>query len=888
MPIACWDCKNLLDFVQVSARGDARDVTQAMSGLRPTPWERGDDRPPGLYCRSCGKPVDADIDELELVDDRIEFVPPDAFRADELAEELIGLRPDAAWTRLELPEQAALHAATPADVHPALASALERTGRLPLYTHQAGAIAAALRGDHVTQATSAGSGKSIGFTVPVLDRLLRDPSATAIMAFPLRALANDQLAALERLGVATDPWVNSSAFDLVIADGADPIRVARHDGATPDHEKVAARRDARLLITTPDMLHASVLRMAMKTYKDGSAWARLFRGLSYVVLDEMHSYQGVFGSNVAHVLRRLRRTASHFGSTPQFLTASATIGNPVELAERLTGTGPFTLVDADGSPRRRRVVLICNPPERDHDAATTKAQVTKKGDHASTADDDAGRIAPQTVAIDLVGRGALASEGHLPVRTITFARTRNAVFQLAQRIRNSLKEERRADLAGAVASYAATFLADDRVEAEGKLRDGSTLAIVSTSALELGIDIPDLSLAVLVGYPGQISSFRQRIGRVGRAGQGLAVLIVGDDPLQQYLARDPAALADLLDAPAESVVVNPDAPEIARRYGLAPAQEEFGGISFEDAEFFGPLVDEWLGDVSGAPTCEVRGVPYWHVASGDEPYAGIRNAVSNASYNVLLQNRRDVQPIGVIDAASAPRDAFVPAIWTNSEGVLYRVVGIEHDRKEVYCEGPVDVGYLTRGIAVDRVAIVNDHFVPRTADSATVGFGLLDINRQVFSYKEQHFSGVEHTRQVERGWPAVEFRTDGLYIELGSEWVTAPDAEGAIRALEHLLLSVAPALVACDPYDLDASSDKTRIYLYDSFGGGIRLAEPVFTRFDELVRLAHEVVTTCGCESGCPSCVMLSRRPDGNRGLSKPGAIAILRSLLATNVAAGG
>jgi DEAD/DEAH box helicase domain-containing protein len=880
MPIACWDCRNLIDFVQVSARADARDVVQTSSGMKPTPWDRSDARTPGLYCRSCAQPVDADLDALDLVDDRIDFVQPDAFDAELLALELEALRPDATWTRLELPEQPPVHADTPAGVHPALLSALERTRRLPLFSHQASAIEAALRGEHVVQATSAGSGKSLGFVVPVLDALLRDPSATAVMAFPLKALANDQLAGLERLGVVDDPWIDSSSFDLVLDDGADPIRVARYDGSTADHERVNARRNARLLITTPDMLHTSVLRMGMKTYKDGSSWGPLFRGLRFVVLDELHAYQGVFGSNVAHVLRRLRRTAKHYRSAPQFLAASATIGNPVDLAAKITGTGPFTLVDDDGSPRRRRLVLICNPPERAHDAATTKAQATKKGDDAA-ADLDGGRIAPQTVAIDLVARGALSSDAHLPVRTISFARSRNAVFQLAQRIRNTLKEERRPELAASVASYAATFLADDRIEAEGRLRDGSTLAIVSTNALELGIDIPDLSLAVLVGYPGQISSFRQRVGRVGRSGQGLAVLIVGDDPLQQYLARDAAALRELLAAPAETVVVNPDAPEIARRYGLAPALEEFGGVAFEDAEFFGPIVDDWLAEVTGAPTCEVAGTPYWHVPCGDEPYVGIRNAVANSSYTVLLQDRRDRRAIGVIDSASAPRDAFVPAIWTNSEGDLFRVVGVDPKLGEIYCEGPVEVGYLTRGISVDRVEIVTDHFVPREAIGGTVGFALLDINRQVYSYKEQHFSGVEHTRQIERGWPAVEFRTDGLYVELGPDWTSVPQAEESIRAVEHLLLSVAPALVACDPYDLDATSDKTRIYLYDSFGGGIRLAEPVFTRFDELVRLAYEVVTTCACESGCPSCVMLSRRPDGNRGLSKPGAIAILSSLLA-------
>lgn len=885
--LACWECRNLTDFEQVSARSDSRPIANSKSGVKPHPWQGADTRAPGLYCGACGKPVEADIDELGLLDNRLDFTRPEDFNAEAVADQLTQLRPDASWTRLEIPERLPRFSDVPPDLHPSVLEALGRTGRARLFCHQTEAIEAALSGEHVIQATAAGSGKSLGFTLPVLDRLTREDDATAVFLFPLRALANDQLAALERLGTLDNPWLNSSSFDLALSDNESRIQVARYVGSTPEHEREAIRRKVRLMITTPDMIHASVLRKADQVYADGSSWTRLLRGLRYVIIDELHSYQGVFGSNVGNVIRRLRRLCDRLGASPQFLSASATIGNPAELAERLTGLGPFTVIDDDGSHRRRRIVLICNPPERLAEAPTTRAQLKKKDAAVDEGEagrpDESGRIAPQTVAIDILVNGALAVPDRLPVRSISFCRSRNAVFQLSERTRGALREARRADLASAVAPYAATFLADDRIEAEGRLRDGSTLAIVSTNALELGIDIPDLSLAVLVGYPGQISSFRQRIGRAGRGGEGLAVLIVGDDPLQQHLARDPKGLRDLLDAPAESVVVNPEAGEIVRRYGLAPAQEELGGIAFEDAQYFGDAVAAWLDGASGSPAKEHRGVPYWHVPWDRDPYeAGIRNAVAAQSYTVMHQQGRSLKPIGELDAGSAPRDAFVPAIWTGPNGELFRVIGFDEKRSEIYCEGPVSTSYQTRGIPVDRVDVIVDHVPVVARGTSAIGYGGLAITRQVFSYKEQHFSGVERSCPVQRPWPPVEFETDGLYVNLNTDSLGNHDRDGSVRAMEHVLLSVAPVLVACDPYDIDSASAGTSVYLYDSFGGGLCLTRVLHDRFDELAALARRVIESCPCDHGCPGCVMLGRRPDGNRNLSKTGALLLLASLAPT------
>lgn len=876
--IACFDCRNLEAFIQVSPRGDARPVAISMhEGPVPSPWSSSDDRAPGLYCAKCGQSIEVDLEEARLIDDRLDFVAPGDFAAGPITEEIRALRPDADWYELELEPRPPAFGEVAGDIHPAVSDALLRTGRGRLFTHQAQAIDAALSGANVLQATSAGSGKSLGFTVPVLDRLVRDETATALFLFPLRALANDQMDSLSSLGVVDDPWLNDTLFELDLGGGVSPLGVGRHDGATPDHERAMIRRSARIVISNPDSLHWAILRFARHKYKDKSTWRAFFKGLRYVVIDEVHAYQGVFGSNVGNVLRRLRRLAAHYGASPQFLAASATIGNPIELVTGLTGLDEFTLVDDDGSERRKRTILVCNPPPRSED----HAEVTDEEDSTDgVPDDDLGRVAPQTIAIELAASAALASPNHPPVRVIGFCRSRNEVFGLTKRLQARLKDLKRADLGAAVAPYAATFLARDRVEAEGKLRDGSTLAVISTNALELGINIPDLSVALLVGYPGQISSFRQRAGRVGRAGEGVVVLIVGDDPLQQFIAGDADTLQSLLDGRPEEVVINPEASQIAQRYGLGPAQAELDGISFEDAEYFGPIVDELLSTVTGPPDAEHHGRQYWSVPFADDPYTDLRGTGGGRSLTVIAQKGRQREPVGVIGEDVAPRDCFVPAIWFGPEGDLFKVIGFDIDAGEIYCEGPVEVPYLTRGVPFDRVTVIADQADTIDVNGAALGYGALEITRQVQSYKELPFSGNERSKSVERAWPPHAFNTVGLHLTLPASWVTTgEEADQTVKAVEHVLLSLAPTVVACDPYDLEASSNGTTIYLYDSFGGDLGLSKPAFERFTEIVGHALETVERCSCDAGCPSCIMLSRRPDGNRDLSKSGAIQVLQML---------
>lgn len=264
----------------------------------------------------------------------------------------------------------------------------------------------------------------------------------------------------------------------------------------------------------------------------------------------------------------------------------------------------------------------------------------------------------------------------------------------------------------------------------------------------------------------------------------------------------------------------------------------------------------------------------------DEIYHNLRSASGASTVTVFCVEGRSREAIGTIDRASAARDCFVPAIWSGPGGALYRVVGFDEKVGEVDCTGPLESTHQTRGISVDRATMRVDHLEPCQVGGAMLQYGQIEITRNVFSYKEQHFSGNERSLTPERSWSSVDFITDGLRLEIPTGWIASePDPDATVRTVEHVLLSVAPILVACDPYDLDASSDRSAIHLYDSFGGGLRTSEPLFTRFDELVRLARKVIETCTCKSGCPACVMLARRPDGNANLSKAGGLAILERL---------
>jgi DEAD/DEAH box helicase domain-containing protein len=871
--LVCFECRNRSSFIQVSERTDFRSVALVDFRYRVSQWGGTEARPAGVYCSRCGEPIELEpgesLNALGLADDRVDFLAYDDFSADKLADELRAQVGGAEWTSLEWPAQAARYRDLEKPLERPLQTALSRRGQDRFYTHQALAIDAARRRENVVTATGAGSGKSLGFYVPVLEAMAKHRHVTAIFVYPMKALAADQMKALAALSLTTaDP--TERLMTIQLDEQSEPIVVGRYDGATGESDRRDIRQSARLLIMTPDSIHGSLLRYANHRYKDRSSWSRILLGLRWVVLDEIHEYRGVFGSAVAQVVRRLRRVAEQHDGDPRFLCASATIGNPGEHARALTGVDEMMVVgpEEDGSARQRRVVLICNPPHLTLESRRREERAQQ-------------RQAPGTVALDAMSR-ALGSPDHLPVRAICFGRSRNEVHTFTKRLIGRLDSEyRRSDVAAAVGSYTATLLADDRGEQESRLRDGRLLGIVSTNALELGVDIPDLSLAVLVGYPGQLSTFRQRAGRVGRRGEGLTFLAIGEDPLQQHLMQ---AAGELLDGAPENVVISPEAPEIVRRYGLAPAQGENGlGISRDDEVYFGQAAHEWVSQAhaEGAKFVIEKQRTWWKRELTTEAYADLRNASGSGSYSVVERAGRERRTIGQIDGGSGPRDCFIDAIWVGPSEHTYQVVNVAHADKEVHVKR-ADVDYVTRGLSHDQTTVTTivDTYAPFTGLSAS--YGELEVRRSVYGYAKSFIHGGREERvSGAAGWGPTTFRTQGFWLDFVTDGSWDPASlSGAIVGTEHLLLALLPALVAADPTDFEALSDGARIYLYDASALGIGLSRAGYERVNELIQLAHSVVTRCPCTGGCGGCVYLSRRPDGNATASKSGAQRLLTEWL--------
>ena len=886
--ISCNNCGIIPNFTQVSKRGDAREISLSIpKGYETSGWTQQDSRPEGFYCL-CGSenPLEVDEDSLGLSDDRIDFVHPLDVDVALLRDELLAIRDDATWSEMEIPATLPRYATLSENLHPDLLAALEQTGRGQFYLHQAQAIDAALCGENVIQATSAGSGKSLGLTLPVLDRLHRDniefganAKSSAILVYPMRALAADQMVALSRLGRhAFDHSRN--VMKLWLNDQEEPIIIGKLDSETPSAAKKEIRETARIVITTPDSLHAQILQYSTHNYKDGSSWRGFRKGLRFVVLDEVHVYRGVFGSAAANVFRRLRRIVEKYDERQlQFLMASATIGNPVTHAKLLAGIDAITLVHDDGSASSRKILLVCNPPLRANDRKGASSIDENEEGHSS-GDVVPTRVSPQTVAVQFIVDGLLHSEQHAPIRFITFSRTRDGVFRTHRIITNNLKERGARDLAARVASYAATFTAEDKNHEEERLRDGRTLGVVSTNALELGIDIPDLSASILLGYPGQLSSFRQQIGRAGRLGEGVAILIVGDDPLQQHLARDPEALRGLLKAQAEDVVINPFAPAIVERFGCGPADKETGGLSRSDRKYFGEAaIDIWLGQGSPLETKLAFGGEE-HFKMKELPlYPELRSMGSDGTFELVTAGGLS-EVVGKVDRRTAAKSAFVPAIWNGSKGRQFRVVDFNPNQTKITVVEVEEPGIFTRGVEIINVEVGDDLLAPIEKGLFRLRYAGLKIERYVPSYKFGQASGAESSASCDASWPPETFRSDGLILELNAIQDEEGFSNGAVRAVEHLLLSASPVVAAVDPSDLDATATTSRVIIYDTFGGGIKQSEPLFHRFKEVAQFALDIVEDCPCVSGCPECIWIARRPEGNADLDKSRGAELLRRLV--------
>ncbi len=725
---------------------------------------------------------------------------------------------------------------TPPGLDPRLLSALANLGVERLYEHQTEAIAEAwARPTIVTTGTA--SGKSMCFNLPTLDVLCRDSRARAIYLYPTKALAQDQARALAAFGLTRH------------------VRPAIYDGDTPREARADIRRRANIVLTNPDMLHVGIL-------PNHAAWADLFANLAVVVVDEAHVYRGVFGSHVANVLRRLLRIAAAYGTSPRVLMASATIANPVELAERLTGLGDFALVDRDASPAPERKIAIWNPPLTDEASGARRSALGE--------------------AAELLAGLVRTSP---PTRMICFMKSRKGVEVLSRLVRDDLAADD-PELAELVAPYRAGYTPQQRRELEQRLMRGELRAIVTTDALELGIDIGELDGALVVTFPGTVASLRQMWGRAGRRGHGLAVFLAGEDALDQFFCRHPD---EFLDRPVEAAILDHESPLIYRRHLLCAAHE--GPLSRADAEFLGPRWEaaaELLESAGELRRREgVAGTSYVPRRPGSYPAAEVSlRSASPESFAIVDVSSGEL--IGTTEAARAHS--------TIHEGAVYMHLGRSYEVRELDLErrralvSPFNGDWYTQPKRITDTEIVG-LLDRRETLGVRLSFGEVSVTETVLAYQRRRLADHSQLDLFALELPPTSFQTQALWFELDAgelaERVSMEQLLGSLHATEHAQIAVLPLIAMCDRWDIGGLSTNVHpqtgvptIFLYDGHPGGIGIARTAFVRFEELCEDARRLIAGCGCASGCPSCVQSPKCGNLNEPLSKAGALLVLDRLL--------
>ena len=733
------------------------------------------------------------------------------------------------------PARAADLVDVPSDLDPRLIAALWDRGTTRLYRHQAEALAAVRAGHDVVVATPTASGKSLCYHMPVLDALLRDPSARALYLFPTKALARDQVASVRA---------------LVEACRAKDIGVSVYDGDTPPDQRRVARARARILVTNPDMLHAGVL-------PHHAGWAGLFSSLKYVIVDELHVYRGVFGSGVANVMRRLRRIAAFHGSSPRFIATSATIANPGELAREVMATSaPVRVIDRSGAPTAKRTFLIVNPPVID-------AALGLRASYLKTA---------KRFARDLVQAG---------VSTLVFGRSRRAVEILVRYLRDDLGEDGASDLdpEEAIRGYRGGYLPNRRREVEQALRSGETKCVVATSALELGIDVGGLDAVVITGWPGSRAATLQRAGRAGRRGApSVVVLVASSEALDQYVAADPEFL---FGQPPEHGRVDPNNAAILIPHVKCAAfelpfagGEEFGPLdALATREVLGTLVRKGLLHEDGK-----RGTFHW--IADAYPAQGVPlRGIDDENFQVIDAARGQV--LAEVDFRDAPRQLHEHAIYP-LEGKLYQVERLDYDDHKAYVRA-VDVDWTTDALAYTRLRPLEV-----LAEDKASGYGEVHVVDKVVGFKKIRLHTHENVGYGEVALPEQEMHTRGLWFEpaIPSGQEPGPAWLDGVERAAFALHRVSALVVMSETGDLghtvetdDGRTEKLpRIYLYDRMPGGIGLVERLYDERRSLLLRAARLIEACPCHAGCPGCVGAT---NGQGGPGKHAAGLLLAELAA-------
>ena len=726
-----------------------------------------------------------------------------------------------------------------------LAHVLDAQGISRLYSHQAEAIDLARAGKHLVVATGTASGKSLAYHIPVLERLLLEPHATALYLFPTKALAQDQLRGLNRFAEAS--------YDLarVLATGT-------YDGDTPGSARRKLRETGNAILTNPDMLHQGILPYHAR-------WGRFFSNLRYVVVDEVHTYRGIFGSHVANVLRRLRRIARHYDAEPQFLLSSATLRNPQELAELLVGD-EVALVDQDGSPRGPKLFAFWNPRQYGLDSPERRS-----------ASVDAERI-----LVALLKRG---------VQSIVFTKARVVAELIYRYARERLEREERG-LADLLSPYRGGYLPEERRAIERRLFEGELRGVISTNALELGIDVGTLDASILVGFPNTIASTWQQAGRAGRKqAPSLAVVVAYEDPVDQYLMRHPNYF---FGQSVESAVLDPENPYVLASQLSCAAYEL--PLSEEDEAIFGsraPAIASILEEEGSFKSLD--GLRYW--SSAEYPAGSVNlRTISDDTFTILDQTRENAV-LGTVDSISAPELLYPEAIYLH-EGDTYFVRDLDLRQKVAYVE-PREVDYYTQPVLDTHLKLEETRESKRFGEEA-IGLGPAEVSWQTVAMKKIRFRSLDAIGYHPLDLPRQKLDTMALWIQPSEGTRNKVRTAGmnpreGMSGLRNLLITILPLHVMCDRPDIggileSANLGEATIFMYDRYPGGLGYAERGYAIVGELLGAALRLVEDCSCELGCPSCVGLpilrpaqQQDPDLYGGWpipSKAATVALLRRML--------
>lgn len=712
-----------------------------------------------------------------------------------------------------------------------IGEALKAQGIEKLYSHQAQAVKAVRAGENVVVVTSTASGKTLCYNVPVLEALEADRKARALYIYPTKALAQDQLGKLKEYQ-------------------ADFLKASTYDGDTPKQERPFIKRSANVVLTNPDMLHVGILPYH-------TTWSDFFRNLRFIVIDEVHMYRGVFGANVANVMRRLRRIARYYGAVPQFVCASATVVEPDKLVKELLGIDA-TVIDNDGSPSGRKVFSFWNPPF-----------LEKTGERRSA----------NSEAVDLFTR-MVQSE----VRTIVFTKARKTAELILRYARNVL-EDRKSNKAGKIMAYRAGYRPAERREIERKLFSGELLGVTSTSALEVGVDIGGLDGVIMTGYPGTVSSTWQQAGRAGRSTEeSMAVLIAYENPMDQYLMRNPEYF---FTAKHERAIVDSQNPYILADHLMCAAYE----LPLEENEIsavFGERAWEILGILGELGQVSYSKKFYWSGSSYPANEVNIRSS-SKASFMIISVEQGGIL-LGTADGAAAFETVHPGAVYLHS-GDSYVVTRLDIIEMAAYVEKS-EVNYYTTPGSDTSIFVVQDVEQQQVA-KITAHFGDVVVRNRVTHYKKKQLFTEEVLDRVPLDLPETELNTEAAWFEIPSELTDKAvgrgiDVPGAIHAIEHAAIGIMPLFALCDRNDIGGVSHpfhpdlngQAGIFIYDGHAGGVGLSKAAYDSFEELLLATLTAIEDCPCEDGCPSCVQSPKCGNNNEPLDKAGAVYLLRELL--------